>query len=112
MITNERQFKIAKAQLEKFKSSIDNFDMESLVNGGIERQIAKAQLDQMWSEYEILLEQIKEYESLSSGEQKEFEMGSLLDLPVTLIKARIARNWTHKQLTDVLGVKETTSSTL
>ena len=106
MITNERQFRIAKAQMEKFKFSITNFDMESLVNSGTDRLIAQAQLDQLQSEYEILLEQIKEYEHLSSGEQKEFEMQSLQDLPIALIKARIARNWTQKQLAEVVGVKE------
>ncbi len=67
MITNEQQFRIAKARMEKFKFSITNFDMESLVNSGTDRLIAQAQLDQLQSEYEILLEQIKEYQSLSSG---------------------------------------------
>ncbi len=106
MITNERQFRITKAQMEKFKFSITNFDMESLVKSGTHHLIAQAQLDQLQSEYEILLEQIKEYESLSSGEQKEFEMQSLQDLPIALIKARIARSWTQKQLAEVVGVKE------
>ena len=67
MITNERQFRITKAQMEKFKFSITNFDMESLVKSGTDHLIAQAQLDQLQSEYEILLEQINEYESLSSG---------------------------------------------
>lgn len=60
MIFNERQFRIAKDQMEKFKFSITNFDMESLVNNGTDRLIAQAQLDQLQSEYEILPEQIKE----------------------------------------------------
>ena len=106
MITNERQFKIAKAQMEKFKLSIATTDMEKLVRCGMDRLMAQAQLDQLRSEYEILLEQITEYERLSSGEQKEFEMRSLQDLPVALIKARIASNWTQKQFAEALGVKE------
>ncbi len=106
MITNERQFKIAKAQMEKFKLSIATFDIEELVGCGTDRLMAQAQLDQLRSEYEILLEQIMDYERLSSGEQKEFEMRSLQDLPVALIKARIVSNWTQKQFAEVLGVKE------
>ena len=106
MITNERQFKIAKTQMEKFKLSIINFDLEELVKSGTERLIAQAQLDQMQSEYEVLFEQIKEYERLSSGEEKEFEMRSLRDIPVALIKARISNNWTQKQLAELLGIKE------
>ena len=106
MITNERQFKIAKTQMEKFRLSIAHFDTEKLVKDGTDRLIAQAQLEQMQSEYEVLLEQIREYEHLSSGAQKEFEMRTLHDLPVALIKARIANNWTQKQLAEVLGVKE------
>lgn len=59
MLTNEQQLRIAKAQVEKFKLSITNFDMENLVKNGTDRLIAQAQLDQLQSEYEILLEQIK-----------------------------------------------------
>lgn len=50
MITNEQQFRIAKAQTEKFKFSITNFDMESLASSGTDRLIAQAQLDQLQSE--------------------------------------------------------------
>ena len=63
MITNERQFRIAKDQMEKFKLSITNLIWKALST--------VAQLDQLQTEYEILLEQIKEYESLSSSEQKD-----------------------------------------
>lgn len=106
MITNERQYKITKTQAEEFRSSIDNFDLDEVIKSGVHPIIAKAQLDQLHSEFRSLSDQLEEYNSLIDGTQKEFEAESLRDLPLMLIKGRIARNWTQKQLADALDIKE------
>jgi len=106
MITNERQYKISKSQAEKFKSAIDDYCIENSIKDGIHPIIAQAQFEQIISERDILVEQIEEYERLISGEENEFEAASLQELPLVLIKARIARNWTQKQLADALNLKE------
>lgn len=106
MITNERQYKITKAHAEKFRSAVDSFDLDEVIKDGVHPMIAKAQLDQLESEFRDLSEQLDEYDSLIEGNQKEFEAESLCDLPLMLIKGRIARNWTQKQLSDALGIKE------
>ncbi len=106
MITNERQYKITKTQVGEFRSAIDNFDLDEIIGGGVHPMIAKAQLDQLKSEYGSLSEQLEEYDSLIEGNQTEFEAESLHELPLMLIKGRIARNWTQKQLADAIGIKE------
>ena len=105
MIKNERQFKITRAHRDKFKLAIDAFDLSVEVESGADPIIAQAKLDQLKSEYEVLNEQIDEYEKLSSGEETDIVVTSLQDLPRALIKARIARGWTQEDLANVLNLR-------
>jgi len=106
MITNERQYKISKVQADKFKSAIDNCNVEKSIANGVHPILAEAQIEQFRSEHENILKQIEEYERLVSGDETDFEAKSLQELPLVLIKARIARNWTQKKLAEALGLKE------
>ncbi len=105
MIKNERQYKIARIQRELFGSAINEFDLNSEIESGIGSLAAQIKLDQLESEYENICEQIDEYEILSSGEQTEFVVSSLQELPLALIKARIARGWTQADLANALMLK-------
>lgn len=105
MILNERQYKITKAQADTFLSSINDLDSDSESNSGLHPAIAKAQRDQVVSEYENLVNQMDEYNALIGGDLTEFEAESIQELPIMLIKGRIARNWTQKDLADALGLK-------
>jgi len=107
MITNERQYKISKAELEKLREAIKQFDMTeatSALNG--DRTLAKAQLQALQSESEIISEQLREYESLRTGSVRNLEAGSLSELPDLLIKARIALGLSQRQLAEKMGLKE------
>lgn len=106
MITNERQYKITKAQAQKFLDAIDKYDVDAVIETGVHPMIAQAQLDQMKSEYEILVDQVNEYDELSSGDFKDFGETSFEELPLVLIKARIAHNWTQKDLAEKLKIKQ------
>jgi len=106
MITNERQYKITKAQAQRFLDAINAFDMETVVNKGTHPKIAQAQLDQMKSEYKIFIDQLNDYDELSSGEFKNFGETTFEELPTLLIKARIARTWTQKELAEKLNIKQ------
>ena len=60
MITNERQYKISKAELEKLRVAIKRFDVAeatSALNG--DRALAKAQLEALHSESEVISEQLR-----------------------------------------------------
>lgn len=105
MITNERQYKISKAALEKLRQAIKHFDMAEATSA-LNRVLAKAQLEALQSESEVISEQLREYESLKAGSVRNLEVGSLSELPGLLIKARIARGLSQRQLAEKMGLKE------
>ena len=106
MITNERQYRISRSQLEKFKKAIESFDFEEVIREVNSKKLAKAQLDALQSEYDILYEQVQEYERLRSGAVEMLKASSLEELPCILIRSRIARGLSQKDLASRLGLKE------
>ncbi|MDP9441305.1 MAG: helix-turn-helix domain-containing protein, partial [Actinomycetota bacterium] len=60
----------------------------------------------MRSQADDLRAELDEYERLRSGAVSTFEASSLADLATLLIKVRIARGWSQRQLADLLGVAE------
>jgi ribosome-binding protein aMBF1 (putative translation factor) len=109
MIKNERQYRITKAQAQKFEQTIAD-----LTNLPEEQQQANpilfaAQRAALESQLEDLREELAEYEALITRGQDEplvFVFSSLEALPQTLIKARIATRLTQKDLAERLGLKE------
>jgi ribosome-binding protein aMBF1 (putative translation factor) len=54
---------------------------------------------------EDLQRELKEYETLRSGKRKVVTLGSLEELPKTLIQARIAAGLSQEDLAAKLGLK-------
>ena len=106
MITNERQYKITNSQLAKLKKGIDEFDLEEVAKRVGSKVLAKAELDGLKSEIEILENQLQEYESLKSGVVTNFQANSLDELHTVLIQARIAQQLSQKQLGELIGLQE------
>lgn len=104
MIKNVLHYRSAQTRLREFEKSLaENRDKpaprdthpimwKSYVDG-IERQI------------ETFRQEIEEYDALSSGTVSEIVVNTLEELPVGLIKARIARKINHKDLATRLGLK-------
>lgn len=69
-------------------------------------KLKQLEIDAVESQAEDLREEIDEYERLRSGTVVTFEASSLADLAILLVKARIARGWTQRQLADALGIAE------
>ena len=103
MIRNERQYIITKAQIKKFKKALDEFDKQK---SSTHPMLVKAQKEAMQSQLAELEDQAKEYEKLRAGKYKVFKRSSIADLPVGLIRARIALGLTQKQLAERVGIKE------
>jgi HTH-type transcriptional regulator/antitoxin HigA len=101
MIMNEVQYRSTKAHLARFEEAAANLEarQDRSKLGELELEAVRAQADDLRSE-------IAEYELLRSGTVSSFDASSLSDLAVLLVKARIARGWTQRQLADVLGVAE------
>jgi HTH-type transcriptional regulator/antitoxin HigA len=106
MITNERQYRITKAQIEKFKAAIGDFDIKAATERTKSKILARAELAALHSEYEILSLQLHEYETLKSGTIEILKASTLEELPSILIKARIAKGLSQRQLAEAMGLKE------
>ena len=105
MIKNERQYQLSKAQIREFESASAAADQAG-TEADIHPRLAAAQRDAIRSQIEELNHEVREYEAIKSGKLMNFEAQSLDDLPLLLVKARIARGITHKELAGRLGVKE------
>jgi HTH-type transcriptional regulator/antitoxin HigA len=106
MITNERQYRITGAQLEKLRKAIDDFNIKYIIKQTKSKILAKAELEALRSEYENLAMQMYEYETLKSGTVEVLKAYSLEELPSILIRARITKGLSQRQLADTIGLKE------
>jgi DNA-binding Xre family transcriptional regulator len=105
VITNERQYRIAKAEAQRFERAITAAkDREP--SPGVHPRIHKAMVESLGSELVILREQLDRYEALKSGKVRQRKVHSLRELPVLLIEGRIAAGLTQRQLADRLGLAE------
>jgi transcriptional regulator with XRE-family HTH domain len=105
MIKNEREYRITKAQAERFEHALSELG----ASGGdprLDPLLQKAEREAIQSQLEELHEQIAEYEALRSGQWSVISLDSLEELPQALIKARIAAGLTQRELAEKLGLKE------
>jgi ribosome-binding protein aMBF1 (putative translation factor) len=102
MIKNERQYRITKAQANKFAKALHEMTTAQWAGHPVLR---KAQIEALQSQFEDLRREIAEYETLRSGKRKVVALGSLEELPKTLIQARIAAGLSQEELAAKLGIK-------
>ena len=105
MITNERQYRISKAELRRFEEALEA-QQQSSPREGLDPRLHEAMGASLQSEIDVLCAQIKRYEDLSEGRVSQREIDGLRDLPTALIEARIAAGLTQRALADRLGLPE------
>jgi DNA-binding transcriptional regulator YiaG len=105
VITNERQYRITKAQLKRFEDDIAAHDART-PSAGVDPRLHNAMRGALASEADELRAQVEHYERLRDGTITGRELDSLRDLPTALIEARIAANLTQRALAERLGVAE------
>ena len=105
MIKNERQYRISRAQAEKFRQALAQI-AEPAGRQDIHPVLRRAQESALRSQYEDLKTEVEEYEALRSGKLSELELGSFEEFPRVLIQARIALGLSQKELAERLGMKE------
>lgn len=103
MIKNERQYRITKAQAQKFERAIQ--ETTASPKREVHPVLRKAQIDAMNSQLDDLVGDIEEYEKLRSGRRRVVALSSLEDLAKTLIQARIAAGLSQEDLAARLGLK-------
>lgn len=106
MIKNERQYRITKAQADKFEQALGRLAANPDTNNQLHPLVQKAQKDALASQFTDLKLELREYDALRSGERKILELTSFDELPRALIQARIALGFSQKTLADKLGIKE------
>ena len=104
MITNERQYAITKAQAERFKQALADAGKQG--GKALHPRALKAMREGLESQLKDLQEELADYEKLRDGTMTTIVVDSILELAVGLIKARIVRNWTQKELAERLGLPE------
>jgi DNA-binding transcriptional regulator YiaG len=105
MITNERQYRITKAELKKFEEALAK-QRKRDVGEGVDPRIHAAMGGALKSEVDELRRQLRAYEDLREGRVRSRTLQSLSELPTSLIEARIASRVTQKTLAGRLGVAE------
>ena len=104
-ITNQWQYRHAKAQAEKFAEVLAHFDERPESHPGVHPRLIRAQKETVASELEALREEIKKYEKLRRKKVGVSRLRFISELPETLVKARIASGLTQAALAKKLGLK-------
>lgn len=102
-ILNERQYRITKSWFRKFDAGpvLTDDQLKELAP-----HMVQAIEDSYRSQAEDLEKEIKEYEKLKQSGPENITLQTLEDLPHALIKLRIMRCLTQRELADRLGVSE------
>ena len=106
MITNERQYKITRSKAKRFADAIKELDVTASERGKVHPRLVQAEREGMESVLEELQKELAEYEELQNSEVSVISGVSIDELAIGLIKARIARGLTQRQLAERLGMKE------
>jgi HTH-type transcriptional regulator/antitoxin HigA len=101
MITNEKQYRSTRIIADRMRASLASADYSHL-----HPLFAAAQRSAIESQVAELEGDLSEYDQIKSGQVSRFEAEGLGDLPGILIRARIARGMSQKDLADFLGIKE------
>ncbi|MCY4625620.1 MAG: helix-turn-helix transcriptional regulator [Chloroflexi bacterium] len=106
MIKNERQYRITNAQAKRFSKTLGSLRQRAAIPSGTHPLIAKAQIEAIESQLTDLEHELREYELLRSGDFQLPELDFIAHLPAVLIKARIARGLSQRDLAQRVGLKE------
>jgi transcriptional regulator with XRE-family HTH domain len=105
MIRNERQYRVSKAQADRFERALEALRGKESAPG-VHPKIREAQVRAVEGELRDLRRQVSEYEALTAGAHDTLRCRSLDELPDLLVKARIAKGLTQRDLAGRLSLKE------
>jgi HTH-type transcriptional regulator / antitoxin HipB len=103
VIKNERQYKITKVKLEDLAAALAGIDRH---DPNLHPRQILGRVNSLERTIGDLQAEIDEYDRLKNGEVAEIEVKFLAELPTALIKARIAKGLTQKQLAEQIGIQE------
>ena len=102
-ILNERQYRITKSWLRKFEQNLG----EAKTNpDGLSPRMHRAILESLQSQIDDFKRELAEYETLKVSSPEELTLKSLEELPMMLVKMRIVRGLTQRELAERMNLKE------
>ena len=105
MIKNERQYKITSALARQFEEALVEMRQRT-PQKGVDPLAQQLEVEALKSQLADFRSDLEAYQALRSGKQNVSEVKSLADLPLSLIRARIASGMSQRELADKLGLKE------
>ena len=102
MIQNQHQYQVTQNKLKDLERGL--IELKETKDALHPRQFA-GRKNSLVRNIDALQEEVAEYESLKQ-QQTSIKITSIQDLPLALIRARIAMGMTQKELADLMGVKE------
>lgn len=102
MITNEVQYRATKAHLERFEQAAANIEART----GKRTKLERLELEAVRAQADDLRAELESFDQLRAGTAQSFTADSLEELSTVLVKARIARGWTQRQLAAALDTAE------
>ena len=106
MIKNERQYRITRAQANRFAEALGKLRAQTAGNRQVIPQLLDVKEEALRSQMSDLEAEITEYEELKAGIFEFDQLKSAHELPRQLIRARIASGMSQRDLADRLGLKE------
>ncbi|MGH9155147.1 MAG: helix-turn-helix domain-containing protein [Acidimicrobiales bacterium] len=103
MIKNERQYRVTRAQIERFEIAVDELRGRTPSGDELRDRLEIAAVEGQLAEMRAELD---EYDALRHGRSEVGRLESLDDLPRLLIRSRIAQGLTQKDLAERLGMQE------
>lgn len=103
MIANEKQYQHAVKLLRRLRNQITHLDKSSSPSD-VHPDIHAASLSALQRETDRLGTEITSYEALQGADV--IEVNSLSELPTALMRARVARGWTQRELAERVGLRE------
>ena len=103
MIRNERQYRITRARADEIVNTIGELERTPLPDG-LQPEMRALQLDALRGTLVDLQSELGEYDALHDATL--IEATGIAQLPVALIRARIASGLTQRELAERVGVHE------
>lgn len=105
MITNERQYQLASAQIAKLRKAETELELRKRPESEHPTR-KKLELDALRGHFQELSSACAEYEGLKNGLIAVPPIKDLAEVPTALIRKRIANGMTQRDLADAIGVAE------
>ena len=103
MIKNEWQYRITRSRADEVHNTLDELQRTALPDG-LQPEMRELQLDALRGTLGDLEAELAEYDSLHDATL--IEATGIEELPIALIRARIARGLTQRQLAERIGLQE------